>query len=120
MYDDRWHREDPYNLDSEWIPGENPPLRYNAGGHSNYNRNSTWWLTNVKYIRMRTASIGYTLPPKVLSKLKIERARVYFTTYNLFSIDNVHQFGIDPEVRDENGLQYPQNVNMNLGFNLTF
>ncbi|QDH79919.1 TonB-dependent receptor [Echinicola soli] len=120
MYDDRWHREDPYNLDSEWIPGDNPPLRYNAGGHSNYNRNSTWWLTNVKYLRMRTASIGYTLPPKVLSKLKIERARVYFTTYNLFSIDNVHQFGIDPEVRDENGLQYPQNVNMNLGFNLTF
>ncbi|WP_186755459.1 SusC/RagA family TonB-linked outer membrane protein [Echinicola salinicaeni] len=120
MYDDRWHREDPYDLNSEWIPGSSPALRFNAGGHSNYNRNSTWWLTNIKYIRMRTASIGYTLPPKVLSKLKIERARVYFTTYNLFSIDNVHQFGIDPEVRDPNGLQYPQNVNMNLGFNLTF
>ncbi|MBD8487274.1 TonB-dependent receptor [Echinicola sp. CAU 1574] len=120
MYDDRWHREDPYDLNSPWIAGENPPLRFNAGGHSNYNRNSTWWLTNIKYIRMRTMSLGYTLPPKVLSKLKIERARVYFQTYNLFSIDNVHQFGIDPEVRDENGLQYPQNVNMNLGFNLTF
>jgi hypothetical protein len=41
-------------------------------------------------------------------------------TYNLFSIDNVKDLGIDPEIADENGLQYPQNKFLNIGFNLTF
>lgn len=120
MYDDRYHREDILDINSPWIAGKNPPLRFNTGGHSNYNRNSTWWLTNVKYLRMRTLEVGYTLPERVLNKWKMSRARVFVSSYNLFALDNVHQFGIDPEVADENGLQYPQNKVVNVGFNVSF
>src|SRR5690625_8009767 len=41
---------------SEWIEGKNPPLRYNHPGHSNYNKNSTYWLVNIRYLRLRTRS----------------------------------------------------------------
>lgn len=120
FYNDRWHRADPFNLDSEWIPGTYPALRFNDGGHSNYNRNSDWWLTNVRYLRMRTMEIGYTLPEALLAKVKIKRARLYVNTFNLFSIDNVSKLGVEPEIMDENGLQYPQNRLVNIGTNLSF
>ncbi|CAL1519777.1 TonB-dependent receptor [Chitinophaga sp. MM2321] len=120
FYDDRWHREDPFDVNSKWIPGKYPALRFNDGGHSNYNKASTFWLTNVHYVRLRTMEIGYTIPQSVLDRVKIKKIRVYLNTYNLFSIDNVKALGIEPEIADENGLQYPQNKLVNVGFNLTF
>lgn len=121
IFEDRYHRADPYNLNSEWIPGYYPANRYNVGtSHSDYASNSTFWLHSVKYLRARTIEFGYTLPASLLSRIKIKRARFYVNGYNLFSIDNVKKFNIDPEVADDNGLQFPQNKVINLGLNLTF
>jgi hypothetical protein len=120
MYDDRWHRADPLDVESPWVAGKNPALRFNDPNHSNYNRSSDWWVINQKYLRMRTMELGYTIPSALSQKLYIQKARFYVSTYNLFSIDNVKDLGIDPEIWDENGLQYPQNKIVNIGFNLTF
>jgi len=120
LYDDRWYREDPYNLDSPWIPGKYPALRWNDSGHSNYNKNSTFWLKNMTYLRLRTLEVGYTLPESLLSKVKIQKARLFVNSYNLFSIDPLRSVGLDPEVRDTNGLQYPQSRIINIGTNLSF
>ena len=119
---DRWHREDPFDLNSEWIPGKNPPLRFNDPGHSNYNKNSDWWLINIKYLRLRTLQLGYNLPTEWTEGLNMKGARVYINTYNLFSIDNLkkHASFLDPEVADDNGLQYPQMKTLNIGVSLTF
>lgn len=119
IFEDRWHRADPFDLNSEWIPGKYPANRYNDGGHSN-NRNSTFWLHSVKYLRARTIEFGYTLPAAMLAKIKIKRARFYINGYNLFSIDNMSQYNVDPEVADDNGLQFPQSKVVNVGLNLTF
>lgn len=120
LFDDRWHREDPLNPDSPWIPGKEIPLRFNEGGHSNINKDSNWWLVNVRYLRNRTNELGYTLPQTLTSRIKIQKLRVFVNTYNLFSIDNARSYGVDPEVQEENGLQYPQTKLVNLGFNLSF
>jgi TonB-linked SusC/RagA family outer membrane protein len=117
---DRWHRENPFDPKSEWIPGKYPALRFNDGDHSNYNHNSTFWAHNIKYLRARTLELGYSVPTKLISKAKMERARFYINAYNLFSIDNVKQYGIDPEINDDNGLQFPQNRFLNVGINLSF
>ncbi|WP_237587087.1 SusC/RagA family TonB-linked outer membrane protein [Pontibacter russatus] len=120
MYDDRWHREDPFNLDSPWIPGKYPALRWNEGGHSNYNKTSSFWLQNMTYLRLRTLEVGYSLPVSLLSKVKVQKARLFVNSYNLFSIDPLRTVGLDPEIRDENGLQYPQHRIINVGTNLSF
>lgn len=120
MYEDRWHRADPLNVDSPWVPGHYPALRFNDGGHSSVNRTSDFWLIKVKYLRARTMEVGYTLPEGLLSRIKIKKARVYANSYNLFSLDNVGHLGVDPEVTETNGLQYPQNKFVNLGVNLSF
>ena len=116
---DRWHRADPFDPSSEWIPGKYPALRYNNSGHSNYNKNSTFWLHNVTYLRARTIELGYSLPENLLERVDLQRARFYVNGYNLFSFDNLKQFGIDPEVNETNGLQYPQNKFINVGVNIS-
>jgi hypothetical protein len=93
-------------------------------GHSDYEkngqRNSSFWLHNVKQLRARTLEVGYTLPQSVTQRFKMQKARFYFNIYNLFSIDNLRKYGVDPEVIDDNGLQFPQNRVINFGTNLSF
>lgn len=120
FYEDRWHREDPFDLNSKWIPSKYPALRYNTGWHSNYNKNSTFWLTNAHYLRLRTLEVGYSLPQRVITKIGMDKVRFYINTYNLISFDNLKKMGVEPEVMDENGLQYPQNRLVNIGVNLSF
>lgn len=116
---DAWHREDPYDLNSEWIPGYFPPNRYNQGGLSSVNKRSDFWLSNVTAFRARTLQLGYTLPNSLLEKINIQQARVYFNGYNLFSLHNVKRYNVDPEIGDTNGLQYPQHRVVSFGISLS-
>lgn len=124
IFEDRWHRANIYDPNSAWIAGKYPPNRYNPGfGHSDYElygqRNSTFWLHNVTYFRARTIELGYSLPQSILDRVKIQSARVYINGYDLFSIDNLASYGVDPETVDDNGLQFPQNRVINVGINLS-
>lgn len=125
IFEDRWHHADLYDVNSPWIPGKYPANRVNPGfGYSDYSlngqNNSSFWLHSVHYLRMRTIELGYSLPTSLLSKVKIKSARFYVNGYNLLSFDNLKQYGVDPEVRDDNGLQFPQSKVVNFGVNLTF
>ncbi|MEO7767558.1 MAG: TonB-dependent receptor [Ferruginibacter sp.] len=120
IFTDRWHRTDPYDVNSAWIPGKYPTNRYNVGmNHSDYGGNSTFWLHNVKYVKLRTLELGYTVSPKILNLVKIQAVRVYINAYNLLSIDNLKQYSVDPEVTDDNGLQFPQNRFINAGVHIS-
>ncbi len=130
IFEDRWHRENIYDPNSAWVPGKYPANRYNPQfGYSDYAirnqdytaaRNSTFWLHNVKMFRARTIELGYSLPKSLLQRANIQRARIYINAYDLFSIDNLKEFNIDPELVDDNGLQFPQNRVINAGINLSF
>jgi hypothetical protein len=119
MLSDRWHRADPYDPKSAWIPGEYPAIRKDNTGHINYQLND-YWLTNVSYIRLRNLEIGYDIPRKLIQRFGMSRLRVYVNGTNLFSIDNVKDLEIDPEISSTNGLVYPQQRLFNFGFNLSF
>jgi TonB-linked SusC/RagA family outer membrane protein len=119
IFQDRWHRENMRDPNSKWIPGKYPANRFNDGGHSNY-YDSDFWAHNVKYLRARTIELGYTVPGHLISRFRMQRARIYVNTYNLFTISNLNQFNIDPEITEENGLQFPQNRIVNFGINLSF
>ncbi|ANH83757.1 SusC/RagA family TonB-linked outer membrane protein [Niabella ginsenosidivorans] len=119
---DRWHHQDPLDPNSPWVPGKYPALRFNPNGgdNPNYRYISTFYTHNIKYLRARTIELGYSLPAPWVKKIKATRARVYVNAYNLFSIDNMKQFGLDPEIDDNTGLQIPQSRVFNIGVNLTF
>lgn len=120
IFEDRWHHEDIFDPNSAWVPGKYPANRFNVGtSHSDYAVQSTFWVHNVKYFRARTIELGYSVPKSLLNRVKIQRARVYINAYDLFSIDNLAQYNVDPETVDDNGLQFPQNRVINVGINLS-
>jgi TonB-linked SusC/RagA family outer membrane protein len=116
MLEDRWHREDPFDPNSKWIPGTYPALRKDNSSHVNF-RKSDFWITNVRYIRLRNIELGYNFDQKIFKKLGL---RIYVNASNLFSIDNVKKYEIDPEISSGNALVYPQQRLFNAGFNITF
>jgi hypothetical protein len=118
-YLDRWHREDPRDPNSKWIPGKYPPLRFNDPDHSNYNKNSSYWTKNVRYLRLHNLQVGYTFPQKWVNKAHLTKATVYLNAQNVFTIDNVPSFE-DPTISEANSLQYPQVKYYNIGVKFTF
>lgn len=118
MLEDRWHQADPFNDDSPWVAGTYPALRKDYPSHVNFRKND-FWVINVRYIRLRNIELGYEVPASIIGKVGITGLRVYANASNLFSIDNVADLEIDPEIASGNGLVYPQPRLFNLGFNLT-
>jgi TonB-linked SusC/RagA family outer membrane protein len=60
-------------------------------------QNSSFFVEDGSYLRMKNLQIGYTLPASIASKLKIERCRVYVQATNLFTVTKYS--GLDPEIR---------------------
>jgi len=116
--EDHWRREDPYDPNSRWIPGRYPALRKDLNTHVNYRR-SDYWVTNVRYFRLRNLEIGYNIPRSLLERVGISQLRIFANGTNLFSLDNVKAFEIDPEIASTNGLVYPQQRLYTFGFNLS-
>lgn len=117
MFEDRWRRENPFDLNSAWIPGKYPLARRGVLDHSNL-RKSDFWVTNVRYFRLESVELGYTLPQALLERVRLRNGRVYLNGYNVFSTDNTRALGIDPELASSNGLQYPQMRTINVGASL--
>lgn len=118
MFEDRWHRADPYDATSEWIPGAYPAIR-RGNTHMNY-QNNTFWTTNISYLRLRNLELGYNLPKNIIRKISAKNLRIYVNATNLLTFDNVRRFEIDPEITSGGGLVYPQQKLINFGFNLSF
>lgn len=63
--------------------------------NNNENRSSEFYIENGSFIKLKTATLGYTLPQSLLSKIHLRRARVYVQGQNLFTITGYT--GADPE-----------------------
>lgn len=115
-----WHLADINDPNSELIPGKYPMGLVGASfEHPNYHT-SSFWTRNVRYLKLRNMEIGYTFPQKWTKKAGMQKLRVYTLMQNLFSIDNIHDMGIDPEIADDAGYAYPTNRVINFGVNVTF
>ena len=101
-----------------WLAHILRPARDNTS-HMNFQFND-FWLTNIKYLRLRNLEIGYDLPKTLLKRVGTSRVRIYVNATNLFTIDNVSDIEIDPEITSTGGLVYPQQKLLTFGFNVSF
>ena len=61
------------------------------------------WLENGNYVRLRNIEIGYTFPKKALGNTGITNARVYISGQNLLTLTGYK--GMDPDVMGNGILQ---------------
>ena len=70
---------------------------------------------DASYLRLRTLTLGYTLPYAITSKAHIERLRLYVTATNLFTATNFLSYS--PELTPG---AYPEARQWVFGLNLSF
>jgi len=106
--------------DNRWTP-ENPdatqPRTFNGGEYWRSNAN-TFYLRNADYLRLKTLEIGYRLPQRLLSTMRVRQARVYASGLNLLTWDRMKL--MDPEARSSSAQYYPQARVFNFGTSFTF
>ena len=116
MFGDRWRRADLFDPNSEWIPGKYPSTV--ISGSDNNKANSSFWLQDATYLRVKNFDLGYTLPRHLVNKATIRNVRIYISGQNIFTFDKV-KF-IDPEAESGRGTYYPQQKVWTIGANIGF
>lgn len=107
----------PYEFwKDHWTP-ENPNAAFpRAYRHYAYSE-STFWVRNSSFLRLKNVNLSYAVPKSVISKLNIAQLNVFVTGTNLFFLQNRIKY-YDPE----NGAltDYPNMKNVSFGLNLSF
>ena len=120
----KWYGNSPvYLVENSWTP-ENTDAKFPRLCATPQNNNdayaSTFWYKNGNYLRMKSFSVGYTIPEKIVSKAHISRLRVFAEGYNIFTFSGLSKYNIDPEAPAVNNGYYPQQRKFSFGLNLTF
>ena len=77
-----------------------------AGGEHNYYPQSKY-LVDMSYLRLKSVTLGYTLPKSLTRKVFIQTLRVYASGNNLFLLHKGSgDLPIDPEVNTGEGVAY--------------
>ena len=95
---------------------ENPDAKYPRltwQNNSNNNRESTYWLRDGSYLRLKTVEVGYTLPKNISRAILMNNVRIFFIGTNLLTFSKFKLW--DPEMGSSNGQQYPLSKILTLG-----
>jgi TonB-linked SusC/RagA family outer membrane protein len=102
------HWTEPWSL-------ENRDGTWTRIGGANNRKNSTFYLDNLAYVRLKNVQIGYNIPSGLTQKAGISAFRIFFSTDNLLTISDFR--GLDPEKNDVND-GYPLMKSFTFGFNI--
>lgn len=107
-----------------WTP-ENTSARWPAPNNrvQSIPYRGTLTLFDASYLKVRTISLGYTLPEKTVAAIGLGHVRLYGTVTNPFTFFSkyVNKYnGIDPETNRELETGVPPSWQMLFGLNVTF
>jgi TonB-linked SusC/RagA family outer membrane protein len=106
------HWDNPWSLENR--DGQWPRL----GGSSANTANTTFWLDDMSYLRLKNIQVGYTFPKKLIKRLGIANLRITGSAENLLTITSYR--GLDPEKAGDNDNLYPLNKAYSLSVQLGF
>lgn len=98
---------------------ENPNASYprlSFGDNINNFRESTFWLKNGQYLRLKTLDIGYTLPKHFTNRIKTNSIRIFLVGSNLLTWSKFKLW--DPELATPRGEDYPLPKSFTFGINV--
>lgn len=98
---------------------EGKPINYPAlsSSASSSLQSNAFYASDVDYLRLRNATLGYSLPAKIVSRMGMSKLRFYVAAQNLFTWDNMKFDGIDPEATQIYTKVYRS---FNFGLNINF
>jgi TonB-linked SusC/RagA family outer membrane protein len=88
---------------------------------------SSVWVENGSFLKLKTLTVGYSLPSDLVKKLTLTKVRIYLSSQNLFTITKYT--GLDPEIGSQGGSPtqtgidngtYPSSRFYTVGLNVVF
>ncbi|MBT1687610.1 SusC/RagA family TonB-linked outer membrane protein [Dawidia soli] len=108
-----------YFLENAWREdfADAPMARIN----SDYSKaTNSVWMRDIRFLRLKSIELGYTLPHALVSRVGIQNVRFYVNGFNLLTFDSLKKDGLpDPESTNIQGWVFPQTKSINFGLNLT-
>lgn len=101
---------------------ENPNAKFprlTYGNNSNNNRESTFWLRDGSYLRLKNVTLAYSTQNKLFKKVGIQNATFSLIGENLWLWDKGDKI-FDPTQASSNGAKYPIQRVITLQCNLNF
>jgi TonB-linked SusC/RagA family outer membrane protein len=107
-------------LDRWQKPGDEAqfPRRMHGGGHGNYT--SSRWLHSTTHLRLKTLTLGYTLPQNWVKKASVQRARVFVAGNNLLTWAAYKDYDPEVPISGESTWELPALRSVTFGVELTF
>lgn len=104
-----------------WSPETSGSEEYTRlyGPYQNNEAGSDYSLGSGEYIRLKNVEFGYTLPPSLMKRIRVEALRVYVSGVNLVLWTKREPY-LDPDNRNQRGGNMPPLGSYNLGLNLNF
>ena len=94
----------------------NYPRLTTQANPNNY-QNSSFWMKNGSFLRLRNVELGYTLPAAALKSMHVDKLRIYVSAVNPVSWSSLQKhYNMDPETPSG----YPILKSYNAGISLTF
>lgn len=105
-----------------WTPenrnAQFPRLAFN---NSNNQQNSSFWVKDAAYLRLKNVQLGYTIPERFTSKIGVSNLRFYVSTDNVFTISKFWKyFDVESPVLSGYANFYPIMRTTTVGIDLRF
>jgi len=106
-----------------WTP-ENPnaplPILTTSTGNTLNFENSTFWLQDASYLRLKNLQLGYTFPAAMVQKIALRDLKVFVNAQNLLTFTKMENWDPEKNLTQDNIFTYPQVKTYSAGINVTF
>lgn len=122
-----WETMLPYVQNFDYWTPENTNAAYprlTSSPTVNNSQTSSFWIGDASYLRLKSATLSYTIPASVMNRIKLQSARIYLSGQNILTWTKLINY--DPEIGPNdswipNGSWgYPNQKALSVGLNITF
>ena len=86
-----------YKISEMWTGPGDTTAKLPKFQYGNTFQYSSRWLMPLDYLRLKSLTIGFSVPRQYLQKLNLSKARIYFSGFNLLTFKSSKLY-VDPEV----------------------
>ena len=81
---------------------------------------STFWEKDATYLRVKNVELAFHIPDRWLKNVTLDKAKVYFSTYNPYTWSYLNKYNVDAEDWLAGSERYFRTRTFNIGVDLTF
>lgn len=83
-------------------------------------QNSTFFLRDGSYVRLKNVQLKFNLPAKLISKVTLSNLSVFLNGENMLTFTKFKDFDPEKNISQDNLYEYPSLKTFSFGINATF